>query len=141
RIGRENTMGVAFLLEAVAILLLLLFRDNAFAFVLLSGLVFFGWGEIFSLFHSTLTDTFCTKPPTTNYGFLYMSQGIGSVIVGPVAAAIHDANGSWIPVFLIAIGMDVLTGLLALFVLKKLRMNYIKGEKATPLGAAPAPAE
>jgi OFA family oxalate/formate antiporter-like MFS transporter len=140
RIGRENTMGVAFLLEAVAILMLLLFRENAFAFVILSGLVFFGWGEIFSLFPSTLTDTFGTKQATTNYGFLYMSQGVGSVLGGPVAAAIHDSAGSWVPVFVIAIGMDVLTGLLALFVLKKLRANYIQGEKKIPLTAAPAPA-
>ena len=50
QIGRENTMGLAFLLEALAITLLLVFRSNAAAFVILSGLVFFGWGEIFSLF-------------------------------------------------------------------------------------------
>ncbi len=121
RIGRENTMGLAFLLEALAITLLLLFRSNAAAFVILSGLVFFGWGEIFSLFPSTLTDTFGTKNATTNYGFLYMAQGVGSVLGGPVAAALHDSAGSWIPVFGVAIGMDVLTALLALFVLKTMR--------------------
>ena len=125
RIGRENTMGVAFLLEAVAILLLLLFRDNALAFVLLSGLVFFGWGEIFSLFPSTLTDTFGTRKASTNYGILYMSQGVGSVLGGPVAAAIRESTGSWIPVFTVAVIMDVLTGLLALFVLKQMRKNYL----------------
>lgn len=141
RIGRENTMGLAFLLEALAILALLLFRDNALAFVILSGLVFFGWGEIFSLFPSTLTDTFGTKKATTNYGFLYMSQGVGSVLGGPVAAAIHDAAGSWVPVFLIAVVMDVLTGLLALFVLKKMRAAYMSGASRMPAGAAPAPAE
>ncbi len=140
RIGRENTMGIAFILEAIAILLLLLFRDNAYAFVLLSGLVFFGWGEIFSLFPSTLTDTFGTKQATTNYGFLYMSQGIGSVLGGPVAAMIHDSAGSWIPVFVIVIVADVVTGLLALFVLKKLRANYIKGEGKAPV-AIPVAAE
>ena len=141
RIGRENTMGVAFILEAAAILLLLLFRDNALAFVVLSGLVFFGWGEIFSLFPSTLTDTFGTKQATTNYGFLYMSQGVGSVLGGPVAAAIHDSAGSWVPVFLIAVAMDVLTGLLALFVLKKMRASYIAGEMKTPPRASVVPAE
>ncbi len=141
RIGRENTMGIAFLLEAVAILLLLLFRDNALAFVLLSGLVFFGWGEIFSLFPSTLTDTFGTKKATTNYGFLYMSQGIGSVLGGPVAAAIHDSAGSWVPVFLIAVAMDVATGLLALFVLKKMRARHIAGNASLPAGVAVAAAE
>ncbi len=121
RIGRENTMGLAFLLEALAITLLLVFRSNAAAFVILSGLVFFGWGEIFSLFPSTLTDTFGTKNATTNYGFLYMAQGVGSVLGGPVAAALHDSAGSWIPVFGVAIGMDILTALLALFVLKTMR--------------------
>ena len=55
-------------------------------FVVLSGVVFFGWGEIFSLFPSTLTDTFGAKHATTNYGFLYMAQGIGSILGGPVAA-------------------------------------------------------
>ncbi len=120
-IGRENTMGLAFLLEALAITLLLVFRSNAAAFVVLSGLVFFGWGEIFSLFPSTLTDTFGTKNATTNYGFLYMAQGVGSVLGGPVAAALHDSAGSWIPVFGVAIGMDILTALLALFVLKTMR--------------------
>src|SRR5579863_2013046 len=68
RIGRENTMAIAFLMEAVAVTLMLLSRDNALAFVLLSGVVFFGWGEIFSLFPSTLTDTFGAKHATTNYG-------------------------------------------------------------------------
>src|SRR5579872_6275479 len=121
RIGRENTMGLAFLLEALAITLMLTFRSNALAFVILSGLVFFGWGEIFSLFPSTLTDTFGTKNATTNYGFLYMAQGVGSVLGGPVAASLHDSAGSWIPVFAVAIAMDVVTALLALFVLKTMR--------------------
>src|SRR3984957_8000919 len=57
-IGRENTMLIAFSLEAAAVLLMLSARDNALVFALMSGVVFFGWGEIFSLFPSTLTDTF-----------------------------------------------------------------------------------
>ncbi len=130
RIGRENTMGLAFLLEAAAITMLLMFRDNALAFVVLSGLVFFGWGEIFSLFPSTLTDTFGTKKATTNYGFLYMSQGVGSVLGGPVAAALHDSAGSWVPVFALVIIMDVITALLALYVLKRMRMVYLSGASA-----------
>ena len=50
RIGRENTMGIAFLMEAAAVTLMVMSRDNALVFVILSGVVFFGWGEIFSLF-------------------------------------------------------------------------------------------
>jgi OFA family oxalate/formate antiporter-like MFS transporter len=120
-IGRENTMAIAFIGEAVAIALMLYMRDNALAYVALSGLVFFGWGEIFSLFPSILTDTFGARHATTNYGFLYMAQGIGSVLGGPVAAMIHDSQGSWMPVFGLIIAMDIVTGLLAVFALKPLR--------------------
>jgi OFA family oxalate/formate antiporter-like MFS transporter len=124
RIGRENTMAIAFIGEALAISLMLYLRDNALAYVALSGLVFFGWGEIFSLFPSILTDTFGSRHATTNYGFLYMAQGVGSVLGGPVAALIHDAQGSWLPVFGLIIAMDVLTGLLAVLALKPLRRRH-----------------
>lgn len=124
RIGRENTMALAFLMEAAAVAAMVLLRENTLAFVLLSGVVFFGWGEIFSLFPSTLTDTFGTKYGTTNYGVLYMAQGIGSVLGGPLAALLHDKAGSWLPVFAIIIAMDALTGVLALVALKPLRKAY-----------------
>jgi MFS transporter, OFA family, oxalate/formate antiporter len=124
RIGRENTMAIAFLMEAAAVTLLVLFRDNAFALVVLSGLVFFGWGEIFSLFPSTLTDTFGAQHATTNYGFLYVAQGVGSILGGPLAALLREQTGSWLPVFAIIIAMDALTGILALFVLKPMRRAY-----------------
>ena len=138
RIGRENTMGLAFIFEGIAIALMVAFRDNALAFVLLSGVVFFGWGEIFSLFPSTLTDTFGTKNATTNYGFLYMAQGIGSVLGGPVAAMIRESTGSWMPVFGLIIVMDVLTGLLALFVLKPWRAQWFGHSVSGAPIAAPA---
>jgi MFS transporter, OFA family, oxalate/formate antiporter len=91
----------------------------------LSGLVFFGWGEIFSLFPSTLTDTFGSRYATTNYGFLYIAQGLGSILGGPVAAAMRVATGSWTPVFGLAVAMDIATALLALFVLKQMRAAYL----------------
>jgi OFA family oxalate/formate antiporter-like MFS transporter len=125
RIGRENTMAIAFLLEAASVTLMVLFRDNALVFVLLSGVVFFGWGEIFSLFPSTLTDTFGAKHATTNYGLLYIAQGIGSILGGPLAALLREQTGSWLPVFAIIIAMDALTGILALTVLKPMRHAYV----------------
>ncbi|MDE2607496.1 MAG: oxalate/formate MFS antiporter [Burkholderiales bacterium] len=126
RIGRENTMALAFGLEGLAMTAWLLTRDNAVLFVLLSGVVFFGWGEIFSLFPSTLTDTFGTKHGTTNYGFLYMAQGVGSILGGPLASLLHDATGSWTPVFALVISMDLLTAALAFFALKPVRAKYLK---------------
>ena len=126
RIGRENTMLIAFGLEGTAMTLWLLTRDNPLLFVLLSGLVFFGWGEIFSLFPSTLTDTFGTKHATANYGCLYMAQGVGSVLGGPIAALLHQSTGSWIPVFAVIITMDFATAALAIFALKPLRKHWLQ---------------
>ncbi|MDB5883209.1 MAG: oxlT [Ramlibacter sp.] len=125
QIGRENTMVVAFGLEGIAMTLWLITRDNAVLFVLLSGVVFFGWGEIFSLFPSTLTDTFGTKHATMNYGFLYIAQGLGSVLGGPLAALLHESTGSWIPVFQLCIAMDLLTAVLAFLALKPLRRKLL----------------
>ncbi|MFJ9448700.1 oxalate/formate MFS antiporter [Herbaspirillum sp. NPDC101397] len=123
--GRENTMFFAFALEGVAMALWLMTRDNAVLFVLLSGVVFFGWGEIFSLFPSTLTDTFGTRNATANYGWLYISQGIGSILGGPLAALMHEKTGSWHPVFGTAITLDILAAVLALLVLKPWRKRYL----------------
>ena len=121
RLGRENTMALAFSLEGLAIAVLLFYREDPLVFVLMSGVVFFGWGEIFSLFPSALTDTFGERYATTNYGFLYIAQGIGSILGGPLAATLKGAVGGWIPVFSIVVGLDFTTAALALFVLKGMR--------------------
>ena len=132
-IGRENTMFIAFGMEALAVWIMLMTRNDPALFALMSGIVFFGWGEIFSLFPSTLTDTFGTKHATTNFGFLYISQGIGSVLGGPVAAWMHDAAGSWFPVFWLIIFLDGLTALLALFVLKPMRKSRLRALSLSPV--------
>ncbi|WEF50817.1 oxalate/formate MFS antiporter [[Pseudomonas] carboxydohydrogena] len=137
RIGRENTMAIAFGLEGIAMTIWLAYAHNPLAFVLLSGVVFFGWGEIFSLFPSTLTDTFGTRDATTNYGFLYMAQGVGSVLGGPIAALLYQATLSWHVVFGVAITMDITTALLAIFVLKRMRATHLaRNAQAAALATA-----
>jgi MFS family permease len=126
RIGRENTMCLAFALEGAAMTLWLVTRGDPLLFVLLSGLVFFGWGEIFSLFPATLTDTFGTRNATRNYGCLYMAQGIGAIFGGPLASLLRDATGTWTSVFAVAIAADLITALLAIAVLKPLRTSYLR---------------
>jgi oxalate/formate antiporter len=125
RIGREVTMFIAFSLECLAILILFAFLDHPALFVVLTGLVFFGWGEIFSLFPSTLTDTFGPKYSATNYGFLYIAQGVGSILGGPAAAYIKQMTGSWTAVFIIVAALDIITALLAVTVLKSMRARHI----------------
>jgi len=136
KIGRENTMFIAFGMEGIAMTIWLIYAHHPLTFVLLSGVVFFGWGEIFSLFPSTLTDTFGTKNATTNYGFLYMAQGVGSVLGGPLAAELHQVTNSWNVVFGVVIIMNFLTAILALAVLKPMRASHRQQNTANrPLAA------
>jgi MFS transporter, OFA family, oxalate/formate antiporter len=130
RIGREQTMGLAFGLEGVAMFVWLWTRENPLLFVLLSGVVFFGWGEIFSLFPSTLTDTFGERHATTNYGFLYMAQGVGSVFGGPLAAWLHEGTKSWITVFSVMIVLDLAAAVMALGLLRPLRLRRARAQIA-----------
>jgi MFS family permease len=124
-IGREATMALAFSLEAVAILVLFAYINQPALFVVLTGLVFFGWGEIFSLFPSTLTDTFGPKFAATNYGFLYIAQGVGSILGGPAAAFLKQSTGSWTAVFVVVAVLDVITALLAITVLRAMRREHL----------------
>jgi MFS family permease len=123
-IGREATMALAFSLEALAIVILFAYINQPAMFVVLTGLVFFGWGEIFSLFPATLTDTFGPKYAATNYGFLYIAQGVGSILGGPAAAFLKDITGGWVAVFAAVAALDVLTALLAITVLRSLRRKH-----------------
>lgn len=125
-IGRETTMALAFSLEAVAILILFAFIDRPALFVVLTGRVFFGWGEIFSLFPSTLTDTFGPKYAATNYGFLYIAQGIGSILGGPAAAFLKQTTGSWTIVFIVVAMLDAVTALLAITLLRAMRRKHFE---------------
>src|SRR5499427_3897776 len=137
-IGRETTMALAFTLEAIAILVLFAFITNPALFVVLTGLVFFGWGEIFSLFPATLTDTFGPKYAATNYGFLYIAQGVGSILGGPAAAFLKQATGSWSAVFIVVACLDALTAVLAITVLRPLRRRHLRqAVERTPEGSVP----
>ncbi|HEY7942932.1 MAG TPA: oxalate/formate MFS antiporter, partial [Casimicrobiaceae bacterium] len=73
---------------------------------------------------------FGTQYATTNYGFLYIAQGVGSVLGGPVAAYIREATGNWTTVFVIVIVLDVITALLALLVLKTMRKRWVLASSA-----------
>ncbi len=125
-IGREMTMALAFSLECAAILVLFAFIDRPALFVVLTGLVFFGWGEIFSLFPATLTDTFGPKYAVTNYGFLYIAQGVGSILGGPAAAFLRQTTGSWMFVFMVVAALDAITALLAVTALRRLRSRHMQ---------------
>jgi MFS transporter, OFA family, oxalate/formate antiporter len=133
RIGREKTMALAFTLGAISYWLLAVAGQTPLAFVLCAGLIFFTWGEIFSLFPATCTDTFGPKYATANASLLYTAKGTSAFLV-PLANVLKDATGSWEAVFLVAAATNVVVVLLALFVLRPLRANQMRQAR---MAAAP----
>jgi len=122
-IGRENTMLIAFGLEAVGIWALSAFGHDPVMFVILSGVVFFAWGEIYSLFPSTCTDVYGVTYATTNAGLLYTAKGTASLLV-PFGNVLAQATGSWRAVFLVAAAMNLIAALAAPLVLRPLRRRH-----------------
>jgi len=121
RIGRENTMFLAFALEGAGILLLGSMGADPVMFVLLSAVVFFAWGEIYSLFPATCADTFGSKYATANAGLLYTAKGTAALLV-PLTSLLA-ATGGWRTVFMAASASNFLAAAMALFVLKPLRSH------------------
>lgn len=140
QIGRENTMFIAFGLEGTAIILLLRLAHVPLYFVLLTGLTFFAWGEIYSLFPAICGDLFGRKFATTNYGALYTAKGTASLLV-PIGSLLQASTGSWAPIFVLAIIFDYAAALLAVFVLKPLRIRWLSTvAQSPPVQQIPAPA-
>jgi OFA family oxalate/formate antiporter-like MFS transporter len=131
RIGREPTMFIAFAFEAVGILALYKFGSNPIAFVLLTGMVFFAWGEIYSLFPSTCADTFGSKYAAANAGMLYTAKGTAALLV-PLSSVLMTATGSWHAVFVAASVMNAIAAGLAWFVLRPMRQKQIREAWDTP---------
>ena len=123
-IGRENTMFIAFAIEAVGVMALSAYGADPLAFVILTGLVFFAWGEIFSLFPACCADTFGSRFAATNAGLLYTAKGTAALLV-PFGNLMVEATGSWQTVFYSVAIVNVLAAFLAMFVLKPRRARYI----------------
>jgi OFA family oxalate/formate antiporter-like MFS transporter len=129
QIGREIAIFLAFALEGIALFLLIHFAHDPVIFVLMSGLAFFGWGAIFSLFPAVSGDMFGRMFATTNYSLLYTAKGTASLLVA-LCDLLRIHTGSWTPVFAVMIAADGTASLLALFVLRPLRARLAKREEA-----------
>ena len=124
-IGRENTMFIAFMLEGIGIYALLHFANDPLLFVILSGLVFFAWGEIYSLFPATCTDLYGRKFATTNYGLLYTAKGTAALLV-PLGNVLTTWTGSWTAVFVIAAILNIIAAVMAIVVLRPIRIRAMQ---------------
>lgn len=137
RVGREPTMTVMFGLQAVTILLLLSFASNPVLFVVFSGLAFFSYGEIFSLFPAMSADMFGREYATTNYGLLYMSKGVASLLV-PIGGLIRLATGSWAPMFILAIALNAVASLVCGTLLPRMARAHVNRAAREQAAGAPA---
>ena len=128
RAGRENTMLIAFLLEGIGIFALFWFARDPTMFVLLSGLVYFAWGQIFALFPAACTDIYGKKFATTNYSMLYTAKGTAALLV-PLGNVLTAATGGWTAVFMVASALSIVAAIVAFFVLKPMRVRMIARER------------
>ncbi|WGD28627.1 oxalate/formate MFS antiporter [Ancylobacter sp. WKF20] len=136
-IGREKTMVIAFSLEGIGIIALGYFGHNPWAFLILSGVVFLAWGEVYSLFSALAGDAFGTKHIAKIYGVLYCAKGIGALFV-PVGNLLMEATGTWSTVLYTVAAMDLFAAFLAITVLPKALKNHVA--RSTALNAADASA-
>ncbi|HET7191321.1 MAG TPA: MFS transporter, partial [Pseudolabrys sp.] len=134
QIGREYTMAIAFSLGAAAYWLLGTAGSTPWAFVISAATVFFTWGEIFSLFPSTTTDIFGPKYATTNTALMYTAKGTSAFVV-PLANVLKSYTGSWHSVFVVASIMNIIVVVLALFVVRPMRMSAAERQKAVAQAA------
>ena len=127
RIGRTNTMILAFVLQAL----------NMFAFsyyttpsLLIFGAAFTGlcYGTIFTLFPATTADFYGVRNLGVNYGLVFTGFGVAGTIGPMLAAKIRDHDGNYHNAFVISAIMLLVGAALALFA------------KAPRIEAAPASA-
>lgn len=143
RVGRERAIFLAFALEGTALWFLIRHNRDPIVFVLMSGLAFFGWGAVFSLFPAVSADMFGRKFATTNYAWLYTAKGVASLLVA-CCTRLHEESGSWDTVFAIMIAADYIAALLALFVLLPVRARWLaapQADEVTPALNAPLQGE
>lgn len=136
-IGREKTMVIAFTLEGLGIIALGYFGHNPYAFLILSGVVFLAWGEVYSLFSALAGDAFGTKHIGKIYGVLYTAKGIGALFV-PVGNLLMEATGTWASVLYTVAAMDLLAAFLAVVALRPTLAAHVAksglAEKDVPTG-------
>lgn len=113
-VGRERTMVIAFLIQALALVSVLrLGRNSPVWFVVLLATVLFTWGEIYSLFPAAMADFFGIRNSGSNYAFIYSSKGVASIVAGGLAALLFERTGTWTVVFYGSAALAFITAIMA----------------------------
>ena len=135
RLGRTNTMVLAFVLQAV----------NMFAFVhyrtpelLLFGSAFTGlcYGTIFTLFPAATADFYGVRNLGVNYGLLFTAFGVAGVTGSVLGGRVRDLFGSYAYAFTTC-GVMLLAGAVLAFLLKSPKLEPA-ASPAGPGGSGPS---
>jgi OFA family oxalate/formate antiporter-like MFS transporter len=133
KLGRENTMVLTFVLQAVCLFLVLAVgRISGGWFAVTLVLVYFTWGQIYSLFPATVGDYFGTRHATSNYAVLYTAKGVASIIGGWFGAFLFERSGSWSMGFYGSAIMALIAAAIALGI----RASRAPSRAAMPIPAA-----
>ena len=131
RIGRTNTMILAFVLQAI----------NMFAFIhyttpalLIFGAAFTGvcYGTIFTLFPAATADFYGVRNLGVNYGLVFTAFGVAGVIGPILGGRIRDSFGAYTHSYTISAIMLLLGAILAFIV---------KAPKAEPIPVPAGPGD
>jgi MFS transporter, OFA family, oxalate/formate antiporter len=143
KLGRERTMMIAFFIQSVALVaVMLLGPKSGTLFVASMAMVFFTWGEVYVLFPSVSADFFGRKNASSNYSFLYSTKGVASIIAGGAAAQLFESAGSWAPAFYGSAALALIAAFMAIYLRKMPLPMKSTAAVASPASAAiPAPAD
>jgi OFA family oxalate/formate antiporter-like MFS transporter len=114
-LGRERTMFIAFLLQSIFLLsVITVGRFSDLGFIITLALVYFTWGEVYSLFPSVCADFFGARHASSNYSFIYSAKGVASIVGGGLAALLFEKTGSWDYGFYFCAGLALIAAFTAL---------------------------
>ena len=112
RIGRTQTMVLAFLLQAIN---LCLFSWYSSKMLLIGGTAVAGlcYGSIFTLMPATMADYYGLKNLGVNYGFLFTAFGVAGTTGSLLGGRVRDLTGNYTNAYFIVAGMLALAVVLA----------------------------
>jgi len=123
-LGREELLFVAFIIEGLGFLFLWLWGANYTAFVIVTGMLFFAYGEIFSIYPASLADTFGRRYMASIYGLLYTAKGVGSLII-PITDIMWEIEGSWKPTIILCFALSFAAAFLIVAVVRPMKRAHI----------------
>ena len=108
--------------RAASIGSLALYGHSPMWFLISGGLIYFTWGEIYSLFPATCGDSYGPQYAATNAGMLYTAKGTAALLV-PLAN-VFSKGGNWGMVLMIGAAANVVAALMAVLVLRPIRAAH-----------------